>query len=151
MDILGWLDVVELHPEASLGEIRLSTGEIERGDRLMVREPVELDVTIQRAPEDVEGKISFFPKSRVLMGQTDYVYLNRGTLDGLEVGSPLEVFRVGHMADEPARDTYVRVPDRVVAQLLVVRAQPESSVAIVTHTAEELELGDHFRGAGRTK
>ena len=45
----------------------------------------------------------------------------------------------------------MRVPDRVVAQLLVVRAQPESSVAIVTHTAEELELGDHFRGAGRTK
>jgi L-lysine 2,3-aminomutase len=42
----------------------------------------------------------------------------------------------------------VEVPDRVIAQLLVVRAQPETAVALVTHTEEELELGDHFRGAG---
>ena len=32
------------------------------------------------------------------MGMTDYVYLNRGELDGLEVGSPLEVYRTGWQA-----------------------------------------------------
>jgi hypothetical protein len=39
------------------------------------------------------------------------------------------------------------VPDRVVADLLVVKAQPEASVALIRHTEEELALGDHFRGA----
>ncbi len=81
------------------------------------------------------------------MGTIDYVYLNRGELDGLEVGSPLEVYRAGWMANEPARRTRVEVPDRVIGQLLVVRAQPETSVAVVTHTETELELGDHFRGS----
>jgi hypothetical protein len=37
----------------------------------------------------------------------------------------------------------------VVAQLLVLRAEPNSSVAVVRQTQEELELGDRFRGASR--
>ena len=81
------------------------------------------------------------------MATTDYVYLNRGELDGLKVGSPLEVYRGGWEAPEPARDTRVEVPDRVIANLLVVRARQQSAVALVQHTETELKLGDHFRGA----
>ena len=77
------------------------------------------------------GKVSFFAQSRTVMGQVDYVYLNRGTLDGVEVGSPLEVYRPGYVAQETARNEGVRVPDRVVAQMVVVRSQPSSSVAYV--------------------
>jgi hypothetical protein len=38
------------------------------------------------------------------------------------------------------------VSDRVVADLLVVRAEPRASVALVRRTDEELTLGDFFRG-----
>jgi hypothetical protein len=81
------------------------------------------------------------------MGTADYVYLNRGELDGLQVGSPLEVYRNGWQAPETARDTRVEVPDRVIGQLLVVRARRQSAVALIRHTETELELGDRFRGA----
>jgi hypothetical protein len=81
------------------------------------------------------------------MGQVDFVYLNRGSLDGLEVGSPLEVYRGGELVNEEVRGEEVRVPERVIAEMLVVRTRPESSVALVTHTETELELGDQFRGA----
>ena len=81
------------------------------------------------------------------MGSNDFVYLNRGTLDGLDVGSPLEVYRPSYPADEVVRREKVDVPDRVVAQLLVVRANNEASVAVVTGTDGELQLGDRFRGA----
>jgi hypothetical protein len=37
----------------------------------------------------------------------------------------------------------------VVADLLVIRAQPKSAVAVVRHAVEELALGDRFRGATR--
>ena len=113
----------------------------------MPREKPILDVEVMASPQNVDGQISFFPASRVLMGTADYVYLNRGELDGLQVGSPLEVYRVGWEAPEPARDTRVDVPDRVIANLLVVRARQESAVAFVQHTETELQLGDHFRGA----
>jgi hypothetical protein len=120
---------------------------MELGDRVMPREPPVLDVEVIASPKNIDGRISFFPSSRVLMGMADYVYLNRGELDGLEVGSPLEVYRTGWQAPEPARNTRVEVPDRVIAQLLVVRARGQSAVALIRHSDTELELGDHFRGA----
>jgi hypothetical protein len=148
VELLGWLEVLEPADETALAEIRLSGAEIEVGDRLMPREAPQIDIAIGPSPE-VEGRISFFPSSRTLMGSQDYVYLNRGSDDGVAVGTPLEVYRSGFDVDEAARDETVRVPDRVVAQLLVLRAQPNSSVAVVRHTQEELALGDRFRGAGR--
>ncbi|HXV36887.1 MAG TPA: LysM domain-containing protein [Myxococcota bacterium] len=144
---LGWVEVEKTDAETSLAEIRMSTEEIEVGDRLIPREKPVLDIELLASPKNVNGRISFFPASRVLMGGADYVYLNRGELDGLQVGSPLEVYRKGFPTREQARDTTVNVPDHVIAELLVVRAQRETAVALVRHADTELELGDHFRGA----
>jgi nucleoid-associated protein YgaU len=145
--LLGWVEVEETDAEASLAVVRMSAGEMEIGDRVMPRERPILDVDVAASPKNIDGQISFFPASRVLIGTADYVYLNRGELDGLQVGSPLEVYRSGWEAPEPARNTRVEVPDRVIANLLVVRARRESAVALVRHTETELELGDRFRGA----
>ena len=144
--MLGWLEVVEPGDETSLARIRVAASEIEVGDRLKPREQPVLDIAIGPSPDGVEGRISFFPNSRTQMGSQDFVYLNRGTDDGIAVGSPLEVFRPGYPALETVRDEKVRVPDRVVGRLLVLSAQANSSVAVVRHTEEELALGDRFRG-----
>jgi len=143
---LGWLEVVESGDESSLARIRMAASEIEVGDRVMPREEPVLDIPIGPSPAGVEGRISFFPNSRTQMASQDFVYLNRGADDGLAVGSPLEVYREGYRATEVVRAEKVRVPDRVVARLLVLRAQPNSAVAVVRHTEEELALGDRFRG-----
>ena len=145
--LLGWVEVEETDAEASVAVIRMSAAEMELGDRVMPRERPILDIEVAASPKNVDGRISFFPASRVLMGTADYVYLNRGELDGLQVGSPLEVYRNGWQAPEPARDTRVEVPDRVIGRLLVVRARRQSAVALIRHTETELELGDRFRGA----
>jgi hypothetical protein len=147
VDILGWVEIEKTHPETSLAVIRQSFSEIEVGDRLMPRTPAPEEIAVQASPGDVDGKISFFANKRTVMGTSDFVYLNRGALDGLEVGSPLEVYRESFLANENTRDERVRVPERVVAQLLVVKAEPMTSVAFVAHTDTELEVGDRFRGA----
>jgi hypothetical protein len=149
VDILGWLEVIETHEETSVARIRESGEPIEKGDRLMVRERWPDEIVVQPPPEGVDGKLSYFARSRTVMAAIDFVYLNRGTLDGLEVGSPLEVYRTGYVGREEARHEKVKVPDRVVAELVVVKAEPETAVAFVTHSEMELELGDRFRGATR--
>jgi hypothetical protein len=145
VDFVGWVKVEETSPETSVARIHMSTGEIEEGDRVMPREPLPPEIDVKPAPE-VDGKITFFPGRRVLMGMQDFVYLNRGTLDGIQVGSPLEVYRQGYPATEVTRDEKVLVPDRVVAKMLVVRAEEQTAVAMVMSTQTELALGDHFRG-----
>jgi hypothetical protein len=146
---LGWLDVTEVYDETSLGVIRHSTEDILVGDRVLARRPEAVDIAIQPSPEEVEGKIVFFPRNRVVIGQLDFVYLNRGTLDGLETGSPLEVVRAGGMVKESVLGHDVEVPGRVVGKLLVVDARPETAVALVSETEIDLLVGDSFRGAGR--
>jgi nucleoid-associated protein YgaU len=150
VDFVGWAKVEETSPETSLARIHMSTGEIEEGDRVMPREVLPPEIEVKTTPT-VDGKITFFPNRRVEMGMQDFVYLNRGTLDGLEVGSPLEVYRAGHQANEPTRDEKVAVPTRVIAKMLVVRTEEQTAVAMVTSSQTELALGDHFRGESPAK
>jgi hypothetical protein len=146
--MLGWLEVMEVGDETSLAVIRESSIDIVVGDRVMPRLAPVQEIAIQPSP-DVEGRIAFFPMHRELAGMLQYVFLNRGTLDGVEVGSPLVVYRKGYDTRDAVRKETVRVDDRVVADLLVVKAEAEASVALVRHTEEELSLGDHFRGIPR--
>jgi hypothetical protein len=145
VQIVGWIEVDETYAETSRATVRMSTTGVAVKDRLIPREPLPQEISLLPSPEGVEGKISFFPQRRVLMGHNDFVYLNRGSLDGLEVGSPLEVYRLGYGAEEVTRHEDVAVPDRVVAKLVVVRSSTEASVAVVTNTDTELKLGDRFR------
>jgi hypothetical protein len=147
VNFLGWIEVVEIGEETSLALVRQSYAEIQIDDRLMPREEPLEEIAIRPGPGGVEGRVSFLPNQRTHMGSLDYVYLNRGTIDGVEVGSPLQVYREGFRTHDDALDQRVRVGDRVVADLLVVRAHPETSVALVRRTHEEIQFGDHFRGA----
>jgi len=147
VEFLGWVEVKETFPETSRANIRMAGSEVIEGDRLIPREPLPAEIALQVSPADVEGKISFFPQQRVVIGYNDFVYLNRGSIDGLEVGSPLEVYRPGYSAHEDVRDHKVLVPDFVVGRLIVVRTEDESAVAAVVMAKTELALGDRFRGA----
>ena len=143
---LGWLEIEAVHPETSTGRIRISRSEMRRGDHVLPRLPREAEVAVGPTP-NVEGQIVFTPADRFNMASEDVVFLDRGTSDGLGVGSPLEVYRpIGTGVDE-VRAARVALPDDVVAKLLVVSARDETAVALVTHSTAELVRGDRFRGA----
>ena len=126
--------------------IRLSRSEIRRGDHVLPRLRPEEDIKVGPKP-DVEGRIVFTPDDRFNMASEDVVYLDRGSSDGLEVGSPLEVYRPIGTGVDKVRDEKLALPDEIVAKLLVVRAGDDTSVALVTHTTGELARGDRFRGS----
>ncbi len=147
VNVLGWAQVTKPDSETSIAVIRQSNSEIEAGDRLMPREKAVLDIEVTGSPIGVEGRVSFLPAGRGMMATTDFVYLNRGELDGVTVGNQLAVYREGWAAPEVARNERVQIPDRPIADLLVITTRSETSVALITHTETELELGDRFRGA----
>jgi hypothetical protein len=146
VEFLGWLEVKEVDVEVSLAVVMESTDVMRKGDRLVPRRVPRSEIPLVSSPSGVEGQISYLPNSRTEMGSMDYVYLNRGTLDGVEVGSPLHVYRKGFKTRDHLSGARLQIPDRVVAELVVVRSQPEASVAFVRHTQEELARGDYFRG-----
>jgi hypothetical protein len=151
---LGWLEVTEVQEESSRAMIRHSPSEIQRGDHLLPRRVRSFDVPIGGSPGPVEGRVIHLPDQRMELGQRDVVYLDRGSRQGLTVGNALEIYRrLGEngVAYDEALDVMRRVPDHVVAKLLVVDVYEDTSVALVMHTTEELNRGDHFRGSESIK
>jgi hypothetical protein len=147
VDTLGWLEIIELTGDTSIGRIRMSYSEIPRGSRVTPRVESPRRVTVRMTPDAVEGRVVFLPSERTVMAEGGYVYLNRGELHGVETGSELEVFESGEIVSERARGVDVRTPDRVVARLVVVTVEAETSVAYVLTAERELEVGDTVRPA----
>lgn len=151
---LGWLEVTEVHEEGSKAIIRHSPSEIQRGDHLLPRRVRSFDIPVGGSPGPVEGRVVYLPDQRMELAQRDIVYLDRGSRQGLAVGNALEIYRrLGEngIAYDAAQDAMRRVPDHVVAKLLVVDVYDDTSVALVMHTTEELNRGDNFRGSESIK
>jgi hypothetical protein len=145
---LGWLEVTEVHPESSIAVVRSSRGELRRGDRLVPRSKLSADVPVL-GKTDVDGRIVHTWVHRMEIGGNDVVYLNKGEDSGLQVGSPLEVYRpIGTDIDD-AQHQVRALPDHVVARLIVVQTTPTTATAVVTTASTELEAGDAFRGSDR--
>lgn len=149
-EYLGWLEVTDVQEESSWAIIRLSRSEIQNGDELLPRRPRSAKIEISAKPE-TEGHIAFTPNRRLEMASTDVVYLNRGTQHGLAMGSPLEVFRPLEDRTDKVKGERLKMPDRIVAKLVVVDLSDESAVAVITHTTTELLRGDRFRGSENVK
>ncbi|MBW2724763.1 MAG: LysM peptidoglycan-binding domain-containing protein [Deltaproteobacteria bacterium] len=149
VDILGWAEVIEVTGESSVAVIRSSVSPTVKGDRVMPRYRPPTAIKVKYPQENMEGEIAFLPASRTLMGTTDYVFVDVGATQGVEIGTDLEVFDPGRPELDNTRDEMVLTPDRVIADLIVVTVQEESSVAYIAHTRRELAIGDAVRGATR--
>jgi nucleoid-associated protein YgaU len=145
VEILGWIEVTAIHGDSSSGVIRISKSEMLRGNRVIDRETVPAELSLTAAPPDLEARIIFTPMNRTQMMQLDYVYLNRGAVHGLAVGAEVEVFERGELAPDRVRGTVVRIPDRRIADLIIVSVQPTTSVGFVKHAMRELNIGDSVR------
>ena len=145
VDVLGWVEVKTVGPETSVAEIRVSKDSIERGDRMIPRMAIPLELAASPAPTDIDGRVIYMPNDRTQAASQDFLYLDRGSIHGLEVGHMLEVYDAGGLARDRVRGSRVTTPDWNIATLVVTAVQPDSAVAFVTHARRELAVGDTVR------
>jgi hypothetical protein len=148
IDELGWLVIREVKGESSIAVIDEAVEDIKRGDRLIPRIRLPQEVAIREPQEGMTGLIALMPGYRRMMGTTDSVYVNLGSIHGIELGSQLEVYRQGTGL---ARPTRAKMPDAVVAHLVAINVQPEVSAAVITQTNRELEVGDQVRSVTQAR
>ncbi len=142
---LGVVEVTRTDTETSEALIRVSDVEMRRGDRLVPYKTVNPEVTLRDASPTIEGQIAHFGSKRTVMADRDLVFLNRGSEHGVEVGNTFEVYRAGGSAHDVHRQRKVTLPDDVIADMVVIRADPTTSVAVVTRSNSEVTRGDYFR------
>jgi hypothetical protein len=146
---LAWAEVTVLAGEAATAVIRDAVDVVHIGDLLLppASPGDSAMVRIESTPESVRGEIVHMVGERVLSGGMDVVYLDQGSGAGLSIGSALEVVRPGGMIFDDVRKRTVKVPDTVVAQMVVISTRPSSAAAYVVHSVTDLLRGDYYRGA----
>lgn len=120
--------------------------EVLKGDRLLAPLDEELDQHFTpRAPEtDVNGQIISVLDGVSRIGRLQTVVINRGKLDGLDVGHVLAVYRTG----DTVRDTVgggkdkVKLPNERAGTLMLVRLFDNISYALVMEATRDLRILD---------
>ncbi len=146
-DLLGELTVIEAPTRGLATAVVGNTLKaIERGDHLIPWEETAIRQIERRENRvEVEGIIiaSLVPQLRIL-GQNQYVHIDRGRDHGVEEGNTFDALRRGDpLADylaEPVDEELL--PWETVGAVLVVDVHQETSVGLVTRSVRELEPGE---------
>ncbi len=137
--------VIRVDERVATAVIRDSFVEARRGD--LVGDPIPVDVTVDvRAPSgEIEANvIARLESDLVLAGTYETVFIDRGTDDGVDVGTAfyMVVQRDGRSRSTQRDDS--RLPERVVGRVVVVRASEQHATAVVVDASQEFAIGQRL-------
>jgi hypothetical protein len=143
--VIGSLRITEVSDEYfDTSEIVQAWREIERGDylipyerQLKVVEPVKSDKDM--VAEIVDGIDALFD-----YGEFHYVFVNKGAEDGIRPGNRFFVYQRREGLDFRGTHTDDKVPWRRVGQVMVIDVREQYSLAVITDSAREVNIGDRL-------
>lgn len=122
-------------PDMLTAKITLSFDAIEKSSLITpYQEPALIfNAAQQSKAKDIAGYILETTDRRTITGQTDVVYLDKGSSDGVEPGDSFIVFA------DPDKSTF---PKKRVGEVQVFIVKNHSSTAVVRKSIDTLEKGD---------
>jgi len=127
-----------------------TTREINIGDRLMPmsQEDVYAYFTPHSPDTEIDGTIIAVVDGVSQIGQYQIVVLNRGTREGVDVGTVFEVYQTGdRIVDQVSteRNAHVKLPDEKAGMLMVFRTFDKVSFGLIMKATSALHVGDTIR------
>jgi hypothetical protein len=131
--------------------ISSSMQEMGVGDLLMQAPPTPLRNYAPHPPErQVSARVIAHYGGLGAAGQNQVVSVNRGSVDGLDLGSVLQLYHFGKMAVDPGGSKgffglgkpMVKLPDEQYGTLFVFRVFKHISYGLIMQVSEPVEVGD---------
>ncbi|HEV7813713.1 MAG TPA: LysM peptidoglycan-binding domain-containing protein [Janthinobacterium sp.] len=124
--------------------------EMGTGDRLLPVPPAQLTNYAPHAPQQaVDAHVASIYGGMSVAGQSQIVTINRGTLDGLDVGAVLRLYHTGKtVTDTTAKTRWfkgqpeVKLPDEQYGDLFIFRVFKHVSYGLITQVSEPVAVGD---------
>lgn len=143
-EITGLAAVISLNNNVAKARLTHAVLEIERGQRVMpYREDFRTATTPNNHAVDVTGMVMGIQERRASAGEQSFVFIDKGTEDGLEVGNRLSVQSHG----DPVNFSQDKILDTDFATLLVVDTHDSSATCLVIDSLHEIWPGDTFHAA----
>lgn len=127
-----------------------SVKEITVGDRLLPAPPVPVRNYVPHAPaQPIGARVMSIGSESNYASQSQVVTVNRGTLDGLDVGAVLDLYHVGQTVTDPASRGFLglgkkklRLPDEQYGELFIFRVFGHVSYGLVMQVTAPVQVGD---------
>jgi hypothetical protein len=131
--------------------IASASQEMGAGDLLMPAPPTPVRNYAPHQPEqNIDARVVASYSGLGDAGQNQVVSINRGALDGLDIGAVLQLYHFGKTVDDPGGDKgflglkkpTVKLPDQQVGTLFVFRVFKHVSYGLIMQVTEPISVGD---------
>ena len=120
--------------------------EMQIGDRLILKPPHSLVNYVPHPPEKpVNARIISIYGGVTHAGQSQAVTINRGSNDGIDVGTVLKLYRLGETVVDRTGSGKVKLPDEESGTLFVFRVFNRVSYALIMEVNNSVVVGDVAR------
>ena len=155
----AYLGSVTLEREAAPGvdahtfRVAETRQEIGVGDLLVPMPPTPVRNYMPHAPaQPVDARVMSIHAGVTYAGQSQVVTVNRGTVDGLDVGSVLQLYHLGKTVPDPAGKgvlgfgkSQIKLPDEQYGSLFIFRVFSNVSYGLIMQVKAPVEVGDVAR------
>ncbi len=119
------------------------------GDRLLPVEPTPFINFVPHAPEQpIAANVVSIYGGVTNAGQNQIVSINRGSKDGIDIGTVLELQRLGRMAVDTTSSTgkeTIKLPDEQYGDLFIFRVFNNISYGLIMQVTDSVQIGDIAR------
>lgn len=155
-----YLGTVKLRQQAAAGSdvhtftVANAKEEMGVGDQLMQMPPTPMQNYVPHPPAaKIDARVLAIYNGVTHAGQNQVVSINRGKLDGLDIGSVLELYHVGQtVTDKSASKGWhnlgnpqVKLPDERTGSLFIFRVFNHISYGLIMQVTEPVVVGDVAR------
>jgi hypothetical protein len=157
-----YLGAAKLNQEAKPGNdvhtfiVSASAKEMGVGDRLMPSPPTAIRNYVPHQPDtQIDARVVSVFSGVTYAGQNQVVTINRGSLDGLDVGSVLQLYTLGRTVQDKTMDKKsmfsmnrgekVKLPDEQSGSLFIFRVFNRISYGLIMQVTEPVQIGDIAR------
>jgi hypothetical protein len=155
-----YLGTLKLQQAAGAGSdvhtftVASATQEMGTGDQLLPMPPAPLQNYVPHAPAgNIDARILAIYNGVTHAGQNQVVSINRGKLDGLDVGAVLQLYHLGQtVTDKTAGrgwhnlgNPQVKLPDEQIGSLFIFRVFGHVSYGLIMQVTEPVVVGDVAR------
>jgi len=124
------------------------------GDQLMQMPPTPMQNYVPHPPAaQVDARVLAVYNGVTHAGQNQVVSINRGKLDGLDIGAVLQLYHVGQTVTDPGAskgwhnlgNPQVKLPDEQIGSLFIFRVFNHVSYGLIMQVTEPVVVGDVAR------
>lgn len=127
-----------------------SVREMGIGDRLLPAPPAAVRNYVPHAPAvPVRARVMAVPDDARNAVQSQVVAVNRGSLDGLDVGAVLQLYHLGQTVTDPASKGFLgfgkadmRLPDEQYGELFIFRVFGHVAYGLIMQSTTPVQIGD---------